>query len=137
MLPVLFYFLMTTSLEDYLESILLLCEEEGAARVSAIAARMNVTKPSVNRALVELKRLSYVDQQPYGAVALTEAGERAAREILQRHRLLKSFLLLLGVPDVRAEEDACKMEHLLSLETLRCIERYCVRIRAGAERDGE
>ena len=119
---------MTPSLEDYLEAILVLSCEDGA-HVSAIAARLNVTKPSVNKAISELKKMEYVKQEPYGVVELTEMGLCHAREILRRHRLLKEFLMLLSVSEETAEQDACKMEHLLSRESLDRIAEHCVKIR--------
>lgn len=119
---------MTTSLEDYLETILVLGSEDGA-HVSSIAMRLNVTMPSVNKAISELKKMKYVTQEPYGVVELTEIGLCHAREILRRHRLLKEFLMLLSVSEETAEQDACKMEHLLSRESLDRIAEHCVKIR--------
>ena len=123
---------MTMSLEDYLETIFLLVQEEGGARVRDVAERLNVTMPSVNKAISELKKLGHVTQKPYGAIALTEAGLRCAEEIIGRHRLLKQFLMILGVPEKTAESDGCKMEHFLSPQTLACINTF-VRKRESAD----
>ena len=80
--------------------------------------------PSVIKAVLELKRLGYVMQEPYGAVELTETGTIAASQILGRHTLLKEFLLLLKVAEETAEKDACTMEHFLSAETLARITEF-------------
>lgn len=115
---------MTNSLEDYLETIYLLVCEHGYARVKDVALAMQVKMPSVNKAVQELKKRDYVTQEPYGAVNLTVAGQCAASEILSRHRLIREFLLKLGVSEEYAERDACLMEHILSKETLACMAEY-------------
>jgi DtxR family Mn-dependent transcriptional regulator len=108
----------TNSLEDYLETIYLLSQTKGGARVRDVAAALHVKMPSVIKAILELKRLGLVVQEPYGAVELTEAGTDEASQILGRHTLLKAFLSLLKVGEETAEKDACTMEHILSAETL-------------------
>lgn len=115
---------MTNSLEDYLETICLLVQANGHARVRDVALALHVKMPSVIKAVLELKKLAYVTQEPYGAVELTESGESAARQILGRHTLLKEFLLLLKVAEETAEKDACAMEHFLSAETLSRITEF-------------
>ena len=115
---------MTNSLEDYLETIYLLVQANGGARVRDVALALHVKMPSVIKAVLELKKRGYVTQEPYGAVDITEAGTRAASEILGRHTLLKKFLMLLKVSDETAEKDACAMEHFLSPETLTRIAEF-------------
>ena len=115
---------MTNSLEDYLETIYLLVQANGHARVRDVAAALHVKMPSVIKAVLELKRQGFVLQEPYGAVELTEAGTEAASQILGRHTLLKEFLLLLKVEEQTAEKDACTMEHFLSAETLARITEF-------------
>jgi len=108
----------TNSLEDYLETIYLLAQANGAARVRDVAAALHVKMPSVIKAILELKKLGFVVQEPYGAAELTKRGKEAAKQILGRHTLLKTFLKQLAVSDANAEQDACAMEHILSAETL-------------------
>jgi len=108
----------TNSLEDYLETIYLLVQANGHARVRDVAQALHVKMPSVIKAVLELKKQGYVTQEPYGAVEMTKDGIVAASQILGRHTLLKEFLLLLKVDDETAEKDACAMEHFLSAETL-------------------
>lgn len=109
---------MTNSLEDYLETIYLLVQTNGHARVRDVATALHVKMPSVIKAVVELKKQGFVVQEPYGAVELTTSGEETACQILGRHTLLKRFLQLLGVAEETAEKDACSMEHFLGAETL-------------------
>jgi DtxR family Mn-dependent transcriptional regulator len=112
---------MTQSLEDYLEMVSFLADE-GEVRVTDIASRLKVSKPSVLTALRILEEQGLVKHERYGTVALTHAGLGKAAEIRERHSLLTSFLRnVVGVSDDTAEKDACKMEHLLSEETLKKI----------------
>lgn len=115
---------MTKSLEDYLERIHILLEGQGTARVRDVAEGLHVTMPSVNRAVSELKKLGLVRQKPYGNLELTEEGVVLSGEIHERHQLLRSFLVKLGVTPEIAEEDACQMEHILSAETISRIEQF-------------
>ncbi len=115
----------TSNMEDYLERIYLLIRDRRVARVKDIAESMGVKNPSVNNAVSELKKLGYVEQEPYGYVLLTETGEEEAQRIVGRHRLLHSFLVQLGVPSEIAEHDACNMEHYLSAETINAVSAFC------------
>lgn len=115
---------LTQSLEDYLEMVHMLRMAHGIARVKDIAAALSVKMPSVAKAILELKKLGLVTQEPYSGVELTEAGEKAAADVLNRHILLKGFLIRLGVSEAIADKDACCMEHILSAETLSKIEDF-------------
>lgn len=120
---------MTNSLEDYLETIYMLVQANGHARVRDVALALHVKMPSVIKAVMELKKQGYVTQKPYGALELTAAGVGAASLILGRHTLLKEFLMLLGVTEETAEKDACSMEHFLGAETLARITEFVRRKR--------
>ena len=115
---------LSQSLEDYLEMVHMLCLANGIARVKDIAAALSVKMPSVAKAILELKKLSLVTQEPYSGVELTEEGRKAAADVLNRHILLKGFLIRLGVSEAIADKDACSMEHILSAETLSTIEDF-------------
>ena len=115
---------LSQSLEDYLEMVHILRLANGIARVRDIAAALTVKMPSVAKAMIELKKLGLVTQEPYSGVELTEEGERVASMILNRHILLKAFLIKLGVSEAIADKDACCMEHILSAETLGKIEDF-------------
>jgi DtxR family Mn-dependent transcriptional regulator len=109
---------MTQSLEDYLESIYVLISENRQAQVRDVAKLLNVKMPSVVKAIHELKKLDLVTQEPYANIELTAKGLRLAKLVLNRHKLLCSFLVKLGVSRRTADKDACLMEHILSAETL-------------------
>lgn len=120
---------MTQSLEDYIEAVYMLIEEGGCAQVRDVARLLSVKMPSVVKAIHELKRMELVLQRPYGPIELTAKGQTLARRILNRHELLRSFLLKLGVSRRTADKDACLMEHILSAETLDKIRIYTERKR--------
>jgi DtxR family Mn-dependent transcriptional regulator len=109
---------MTQSLEDYLETIYRLITENRVAQVRDIAKSLAVTMPSVVKAIRELMKLGLATHEPYGGVDLTPKGKRVAKSVLSRHRLLRSFLMKLGVGQRMADRDACLMEHILSAETM-------------------
>ena len=115
---------MTQSLEDYLEAVYVLIADDRPAQVRDVAKMLSVKMPSVVKAIRELKRLGLVEQQPYSNIELTTKGERLARQVLNRHKLLRTFLMKLGVSRHHADRDACLMEHILSAETLDKIRIY-------------
>lgn len=118
---------LSSQLEDYLEVILHLCQEEGVARVKAIAERLEVSNPSVVGAMKSLKEKNLVTQERYGYVRLTEEGGKIAGTITHRHEVLANFLEnILGLDPGTASGDACKIEHAVSPETVE-------RLRAVAE----
>ncbi len=109
---------MSQSLEDYLEAVYMLIADGKPAQVRDVAKILSVKMPSVVKAIHELKRLGLVIQEPYANIELTEKGSRVAKLVLNRHTLLRSFLVKLGVSGKTADRDACLMEHILSAETL-------------------
>lgn len=106
------------TMEDYLEAIAILKMRNGVARVRDISNFLNVKPPSVTSALNALSKSGFVVHEKYGYVNLTKSGEELARRVQERHNLLVKFLTnILGIDPKIANEDACKMEHILSPET--------------------
>ncbi|HEY8389733.1 MAG TPA: metal-dependent transcriptional regulator [Clostridia bacterium] len=107
------------SLEDYLEAIYNLRRLNSSVRVTDIAVELGIAKPSVNNAIALLKEKGLVNQERYGLVELTPAGERRAEYVLTKHTNIKAFLIkVLGVDEVTAEVEACKIEHVISDDTV-------------------
>ncbi len=107
------------AMEDYLETILLLERQSGAARVTDVANRMGVAKSSVHTALHTLADKGLLIQEHYGTIHLTEEGIRIASGIYSRHKALVSFFEhIVGVSGEIAERDACAVEHVLSNESM-------------------
>jgi DtxR family Mn-dependent transcriptional regulator len=123
---------MTQSLEDYLEMVSFLADE-GEVRVTDIASRLKVSKPSVLSALKVLEEQGLLEHERYSSVSLTKQGAVRAAEIRGRHNLLTAFLQeIVGVDPDTAERDACKMEHVLSEKTLKKM-KDLIRRSPGAE----
>ena len=104
--------------EDYVEMISDLIEETGEARTVDLAARFGVTSPTVNAIVRRLQRENLVETRPYRSIFLTEAGKALAESSRARHRIVRDFLVTIGVPETVAEEDAEGVEHHVSEETL-------------------
>lgn len=117
--------------ENYLETILLLQKKEGSARVTDIACALDYTKASVSRAIAILRENGFVRSSKEGTISLTPLGEKTAKSIYDRHTTITLFLTdCLGVNREVAEQDACRMEHVLSDETFDKI-KECVKKRKG------
>jgi DtxR family Mn-dependent transcriptional regulator len=106
-------------MEDYLETIASLIASGGEARVTDIAKRLSVRKPSVTLALRSLAEKGLVHYQPYAQPTLTDAGQTIASRIQHRHDVLKRFLVeVLLIEDKLAEANACRIEHAVDKEVL-------------------
>jgi len=122
---------MKASGEDYLEAILFL-SMDGDVQSADIARRLGVTRPSVHRAISILKERGCIEQEPYGRVTLTGEGRALAESVQRKHELVRSFLReVLGVSPETAEQDACRMEHALSEETMQCWNIFMTRWKEG------
>lgn len=110
--------------EMYLETILILSKKNQFVRSVDVGEYMGYSKPSVSRAIGLLKNGGYVVSDHDGYLFLTEEGRELAEKIYNRHNLLTKFLISLGVSDDTASEDACKMEHIISDESISAIERF-------------
>ena len=111
--------------ENYLETILMIKERKGTVRSIDIARELNFSKPSVSRAMGILKENGYIVMEPSGEIFLTKSGKKKAADIYGRHRLLTAFLKnVAGVSDLVAEENACRMEHILDQEVVDGITRF-------------
>jgi Mn-dependent DtxR family transcriptional regulator len=121
---------LTQANEDYLEAIVMLAgEDRSPVRSVDIANRLDVSKPSVNKAVALLREEGFIEQQPYGDIYLTDAGAKYGEAVLERHNtLMRFFVEVLGVePDV-AEDEACCIEHVISEDTF---QRWTEHIRAS------
>ena len=110
--------------EDYLERILMLKEKHGNVRAIDITNSMNFSKPSVSIALHKLSENGYVVIQNNGAIELTEKGLEVATSVYERHKVISTLLMNLGVSEETALEDACKIEHDLSEETFNALKEH-------------
>ena len=105
----------TASMEDYLEAIANLGRRKQVVRVKEISEMLGVKMPSVTSALKKLSERELVEHERYGRIKLTPEGDRVASDVILRHKALKRFLAeALGIDQETAQEDACKIEHVIS-----------------------
>ncbi len=105
----------TASMEDYLEAIAKLGSARKVARVKQISEVLGVRMPSVTSALKKLSEQELVEHEKYGHIKLTPQGDKVARDVISRHEALTRFFAqALGINQETAEEDACKIEHVIS-----------------------
>ena len=108
----------------YLETIYVLSKEKTNVHSIDVSEHMGYSKPSVSRAIGILKNGGYVEMAEDGSLTLTEAGLAAAEKIYERHTILTEFFTRIGVDRETATEDACKMEHVISDESLAALKRF-------------
>lgn len=115
---------MQESGEMYLESILVLSRKDEPVRSMDVAKYLGVSKPSVSRAMAILKNGNYVEIDSLGHITLADAGRRIAEKIYERHVVLTEFFERLGVDKQTAEEDACRIEHVISDEAFDIVKAH-------------
>ena len=112
------------SAEDYLETILKLQKQNGRVRSIDIVADLHYSKPSVSVAMKKLRESGHVLMDENGLLTLTDAGMAVAQRIYERHQVLTLMLTALGVDEVTAAEEACKIEHDISDSTFEKIKQH-------------
>ena len=110
--------------EMYLETILILSKERERVRSIDVVNYMGFSKPSVSRAVRNLKDAGYIEVGDDNSLTLTETGHEVAEKIYERHQVLTGMLMALGVDRKIASEDACKIEHDLSDVTFEAIKNH-------------
>ena len=115
------------SMEDYLETILILHQKKGKVRSIDVAGESGYTKASVSVAMKGLREKNYITMDEVGYIELTDSGLKKAENVLERHNLLADCLIRLGVSEKIAKEDACRMEHDISEETFEALKNHCLK----------
>lgn len=108
----------------YLETIYILSQKTEKVRAIDVSRYMNFSKPSVSRALGLLKDEGFISVEPDGTVSLTDSGLETACAIYEKHRILTDIFISLGVAEETAEQDACRIEHVLSDETFCAVRNH-------------
>ena len=112
------------SSEDYLETILILGNRSSLVRAVDIAAEMGFKKPSVSVAMKNLRQKNLITVADNGDIRLTEDGHKIADKVYERHQLISSWLMILGVQEKTAIHDACRIEHIISEESFQALIRH-------------
>ena len=114
---------MNESVENYLETILVLNHRLGNVRSIDIANEMNFKKPSVSVAMKNLRNGEYIEMDKEGYITLLDKGREIAEKIYERHTFLTDWLTSIGVDPTVAAEDACRIEHVISAETFTAMKK--------------
>jgi len=112
------------SAENYLETIFIINNRNGFCRSIDIANELGYSKPSVSIAMKNLREHGYIDVMGDGNIVLLEPGLEIANKLYRRHTMLTDFLIRIGVPSSVASEDACRIEHILSEESIEAISKH-------------
>ena len=112
------------SAENYLETILVLSKKLPVVRSVDISNELGFKKSSVSIAMKNLREKGHITVTDAGYIYLTESGKQIADMIYERHELLSSWLVRLGVPEEIATEDACRVEHVISKESFAAIKNH-------------
>jgi len=110
--------------EDYLEALAQVIDEKGFAKVKDIAEELSVSPSSVTEMFQKLREQGYINYEKYRGVTLTDKGLNIAMRTRKRHDTLREFLCILGVPESVANEDACRIEHVVNIETMKRLTKF-------------
>ena len=112
------------SQEMYLETILRLKKKKGSVRAIDVAEELGYSKPSVSRAVGIMKKDGFIVVHADGLIDLTETGKDKAENIFSRHKSLTQALVVMGPSPEAAEENACRVEHVITEEAFEAIKKY-------------
>lgn len=112
------------SAENYLETILRLSKVRPVVRSVDIAEELGYKKSSISVAMKHLREAEHITVTKEGFIYLTDSGRKIAEMIFERHELLTTWLIRLGVSEQTASEDACRIEHDISQESFEAIKNY-------------
>lgn len=121
------------SAENYLETILILGKRNGNVRSIDIANELEFSKPSVSVAMKNLRANGYIQVDESGNITLLPEGQKIAQTVYEKHTVLTKYLMVLGVPEEIATEDACRIEHVLSKESFEAIKNHAAYYSAKLE----
>ena len=121
------------SSEDYLETILILGNKSSLVRAVDIASEMGFKKPSVSVAMKNHRQKNLITVADNGDIRLTEEGHKIADKVYERHQLISSWLMMLGVQEKTALHDACRIEHIISEESFQALKRAVHELREQQE----
>lgn len=120
---------MTGSQEEYLKTIYLLEKNSEKVRVTDIANKLKITKPSVNKGIKTLKEMDLVNYEAYGDISLTEKGEECAISVIKRQDILEMFLVeVLEIDKKQAIEEVKAMKHAMSENTAVKLDKYITEV---------
>lgn len=121
--------------EDYLEAVLIVQKQKGMVRSIDLAHHMGFSKPSISHAVSVLRDGGFLTVDEDGYLYLTDAGREVAEKIYERHQFFTAHLIELGVDPVQAEQDACRIEHVISEESYQILKKSILDVRRKTDRN--
>ncbi len=112
------------SAEDYFETIYMLKQKNGSVRSIDVVNELGFSKPTVSVAMKKFRENGFVTVDDAGLIELTSAGLAIAKKTFEKHTVIAELLMMLGVPEEIALEDACRMEHGLSDESFAALKAH-------------
>jgi len=112
------------TIEDYVELIYMLQDKAGKVRTNDVASALDISPASVTEFFQKLSDEDYINYEKYNGVTLTSKGKKIAIETKRKHVTLKKFLMILGINEKTADEDACKIEHIVNPETMKRLTKF-------------
>jgi DtxR family Mn-dependent transcriptional regulator len=110
--------------EEYIETICVLQNRDGYAKTGEISSEMSVRPSSVTEMLQKLHEEGYIKYEPYKGATLTVFGKKIARELMKKHKIIADFLEIIGIKRELAEDDACQIEHHVTVKTLERLGKF-------------
>lgn len=114
----------TRTIEDYVELVYNIQKKKERVQTNDIASALNINPASVTEIFQKLSNEGYIEYEKYSGVELTEKGRKIAIKTKKKHDTLKKFLIILGVSEEIADEDACKIEHNVNQETMEILRKF-------------
>lgn len=114
----------TERTEDYLKTIEAVISKKGYAQVKDISAALGTSPSSVTGMFQKLKNDGYINYEKYGGVTLTPEGKDVAQNTKAKYGVVRDFLTVLGVDSDTADEDACRIEHVLTDDTIDVLTKF-------------
>ena len=125
------------SAENYLETIYMLSKQQSEVRSIDVASEIGFTKPSVSRAVKNLRASGHILMDAKGHLTLTPLGLQVAEQMYERHQLLSQFLIQIGVTAETALADACRIEHVISEESFAHIKSYMAKMSPETDKNSD
>lgn len=115
---------LTASMEDYLEMIYRLSQNTGFTRIHTLSQALNIQPSSATKMVQHLAQLGFVKYEKYGYLMLEDTGKELGAWFLKRHTIIEEFMRMVGAGDTKILEETEKTEHMLSDDTIGCLERF-------------
>ena len=112
------------TIEDYVELIYMLQSKSVKVRTNDVASALDISPASVTEIFQKLNDEDYINYEKYIGVTLTSKGKKIAIDTKRKHETLKKFLMILGITEKTADEDACKIEHIVNPETMKRLTKF-------------